>query len=203
MITPRPTIGRIVHYVSHGTPPRPDGSQAFASTCRTALVTEVGESWGVGLCAVNPTGLFFHPISDGPCVFDPNPNPAGGTWHWPEGTREAAAGDAIPAAARVNVTTDLRGDIQRLEDAALNPAPAPVIRSAVWAGGPGGESVVHTTNDYLVGVRAGDIVLTTLAPNISIPTDRALRLAAWIVALADPTHDHAEFRRVLEAVEAT
>lgn len=38
----KPTVGRIVHYVSHGTPPREDGSQAFPSACRTALVTEVG-----------------------------------------------------------------------------------------------------------------------------------------------------------------
>jgi hypothetical protein len=31
------TVGRTVHYVSHGTPPRPDGSQAFAPACRAAI----------------------------------------------------------------------------------------------------------------------------------------------------------------------
>jgi hypothetical protein len=36
----------------------------------------------VGLCAVNPTGLFFHSIADGGSLYDPNGS--GGTWHWPE-----------------------------------------------------------------------------------------------------------------------
>ena len=38
----RPSVGRIVHYVSHGTPLRPDGTQAYSSVCRAAMVTEVG-----------------------------------------------------------------------------------------------------------------------------------------------------------------
>jgi hypothetical protein len=96
----QPSVGQIVHYVSHGTPVRHDGSQAFTSQCRAAILTEVGpipdgdmaqadiEHWDeearyvVGLCAVNPTGLFFHSIADGGSLYDPNRS--GGTWHLPE-----------------------------------------------------------------------------------------------------------------------
>ncbi len=77
----QPTVNRAVHYVSHGTPVREDGTQAFAAACRAATVTEVdGET--VGLCVINPTGLFFHPLADGGVVYDEDRGP--GTWHWPE-----------------------------------------------------------------------------------------------------------------------
>jgi hypothetical protein len=87
----KPSVGRIVHYVSYGTP----GGE-FTSQCRAAIVTEVVpetpdnqvqgeiESWDaaalvrVGLCVMNPTGLF---LNQG-LRYDPNG--AGGTWHWPE-----------------------------------------------------------------------------------------------------------------------
>ena len=89
-----PSIGRIVHYVSHGTPVRADGTQAYSSECRAAVVTEVNRyapgSTGdradeVGLCVLNPTGQFFSrnvPFGKGdvPCV----PSQlTGGTWQWP------------------------------------------------------------------------------------------------------------------------
>lgn len=91
-----PSVGRIVHYVSYGSPIRPDGTQAFTSECRAAIVTEVVsesegnlaqgaiEQWDppalvkVGLCVTNPTGLFFHQGVQW------SPNNTGGTWHWPE-----------------------------------------------------------------------------------------------------------------------
>lgn len=91
----QPSVGRIVHYVSHGTPHRTDGSQAFPSECRAAIVTQVGEMPpgtgninteaspvmpAVGLCVLNPTGLFFH--ESVPCSHAANRE--GGTWHWPE-----------------------------------------------------------------------------------------------------------------------
>jgi hypothetical protein len=79
----RLSAGQIVHYVSHGTPPRPDGSQAFLSVCRAAIVTEVGENDVIGLCAVNPTGLFFHSLKDGGAAHEEDEHP-GGSWHWPE-----------------------------------------------------------------------------------------------------------------------
>jgi len=76
------SVGRDVHYVSHGTPVREDGTQAFPKTCRTAKITEcVGEL--VGLVVFNPTGLFFHTLADGGCQHDEGQHDAG-TWHWPE-----------------------------------------------------------------------------------------------------------------------
>jgi len=77
--TPRPTVGRIVHYVSHGTPPRSDGTQAYTSQCRAAIVTEVGENRIVGLCVLNPEGQFFNRG-----VHHQEDEHAGGSWHWPE-----------------------------------------------------------------------------------------------------------------------
>lgn len=84
---PLPGIGDRVHYVAHGTPIRPDGTQAYASVCRAAIVTQVGawitvettmrdsfdrsegrpirtaEQWfyddALGLMVANPTGQFF------------------------------------------------------------------------------------------------------------------------------------------------
>jgi hypothetical protein len=73
----KPSVGRIVHYVSYGTP----GGE-YKSQCRAALVTEVNDNLDdqnrVGLAVLNPTGLFFDqdlPYSEGH---------EGGTWHWPE-----------------------------------------------------------------------------------------------------------------------
>ncbi|WP_086778041.1 hypothetical protein [Streptomyces griseus] len=86
---PVPTIGRAVHYVSQGSPVRPDGTQAFPSVRRSAEITEVDEEGRVGLLVKNPTGLFFHPIGHeaGPCPHaEPVPGAPlqPGTWHWPE-----------------------------------------------------------------------------------------------------------------------
>jgi hypothetical protein len=76
----KPTVGRIVHYVAHGTPVREDGTQAFPSVCRAAIITEVnGPIISVGLAVLNPAGLFFH----ADCLQD-EVDHAGGTWHWPE-----------------------------------------------------------------------------------------------------------------------
>lgn len=85
---PRPSVGRIVHYVSHGTPVREDGSQAFPPACRAAIVTEVDpdDPARVGLQVFNPTGNFFHPLDAGGSrhvAADEQP-PTGGSWHYPE-----------------------------------------------------------------------------------------------------------------------
>ena len=92
----QPTVGRIVHYVSYGTPVRADGTQAFTSQCRAADVTEVdpADPNRVGLMVKNPTGLFFHSLADGGCTYDEwdgtdavqGAVPQGGSWHWPERT---------------------------------------------------------------------------------------------------------------------
>ena len=93
-----PSVGRIVHYVSHGTPVREDGTQAYTSQCWAADVTEVDPSgYRVGLMVKNPTGLFFHALADGGSDHDPGVRRAdpddwscdgqhhgGGTWHWSE-----------------------------------------------------------------------------------------------------------------------
>ncbi|THA54221.1 hypothetical protein [Streptomyces sp. A1136] len=85
MSQPSPTVGRIVHYVSHGTPLRSDGSQAFPPACRAAVVTEVdADNLGrVGLAVLNPTGTFFHPLAGGGSVVSEGAR-LGGSWHWPE-----------------------------------------------------------------------------------------------------------------------
>jgi hypothetical protein len=83
----KPTVGRIVHYVSYGTP----GGE-YASQCRAAVVTEVtgpafdpatggdaDDSTVVGLCVLNPTGTFFNQG-----VVQDEAGHRGGTWHWPE-----------------------------------------------------------------------------------------------------------------------
>ena len=82
-----PSVGRIVHYVSYGTP----GGE-YASECRAAIVTEVPEflpgpepldgcpngtegTWVVGLMVANPAGQFFNRG----CLQDEDGH-AGGTW---------------------------------------------------------------------------------------------------------------------------
>ncbi|HXJ25919.1 MAG TPA: hypothetical protein VNH17_09470, partial [Streptosporangiaceae bacterium] len=72
-----PSVGRIVHYVSYGTP----GGE-YSRECRAAIITEVTShptlpetvSLNVGLCVFNPKGMFFNtaPYDDG------KPDNAGG-----------------------------------------------------------------------------------------------------------------------------
>lgn len=83
----QPSVGRIVHYVSHGTPVRHDGTRAFESECRAAIITAVhnmdpvpehGVPY-VDLCVLNPSGMFFNTN----VLFDESGITAG-SWHWPE-----------------------------------------------------------------------------------------------------------------------
>lgn len=67
-----PTINRMVHYMSYGSK---DGR--YEATCRAAVVTEVHDEDNVGLCVLNPTGIFF----DRNVRLDDDQGP--GTWHWP------------------------------------------------------------------------------------------------------------------------
>jgi len=79
----RPTVGRVVHYVSVGGGPYP-------SACRAAIVTEVtglDDDERVGLAVLNPTGIHFRELpadleSKGGVGHDEQQAP--GTWHWPE-----------------------------------------------------------------------------------------------------------------------
>ena len=68
----KPSVGRVVHYHSYGTP----GGE-FKPLPRAAIVTQVNEDGTIGLCAVNPTGLFFHER----CPYSEAPKP--GHWNWP------------------------------------------------------------------------------------------------------------------------
>jgi hypothetical protein len=78
----RPSVGRVVHYTSYGTP----GGE-YTSECRAAIVTEViddhlfaarGVNPPLSLCVLSPNGMFFDRN------VDPGPAGDGGTWHWPE-----------------------------------------------------------------------------------------------------------------------
>jgi hypothetical protein len=80
----KPSVGRIVHYVSYGSPVLEDGTQAFASQCRAAIITEVlGDPQAadtmVNLAVLNPQGLFFDHAT-----MHSEDDRIGGTWHWPE-----------------------------------------------------------------------------------------------------------------------
>ena len=69
---PAPSIGRIVHYQSYGTP----GGE-YLPEPRAAVVTSVGVNEQVGLAILNPTGLFFN--ESVPPADEPTP----GHWNWP------------------------------------------------------------------------------------------------------------------------
>lgn len=78
----QPSVGRVVHYRSYGTP----GGE-YSSECRAAMVTAVHGSAPVpehgvphvDLFVMNPTGVFLNAA----CLYDEDTK-AGGTWHWPE-----------------------------------------------------------------------------------------------------------------------
>jgi hypothetical protein len=73
---PQPSVGRIVHYESYGTP----GGE-YQSMCRAAIIAEVldGDTHGVvNLVVFNPQGLFFN------VSHQDEETKRGGTWHWPE-----------------------------------------------------------------------------------------------------------------------
>lgn len=72
----KPSIGRIVHYRSYGTP----GGE-YKQECRAAIIAAVVNDTTLDLAVVNPEGLFFsHRV-----YLDGGPDSTnGGTWHWPE-----------------------------------------------------------------------------------------------------------------------
>jgi hypothetical protein len=69
----KPSVGRIVHYMSYGS----KGGE-FTPECRAAVVAELVSETHTALVVMNPTGLFFNT-----CEQDEDAK-AGGTWHWPE-----------------------------------------------------------------------------------------------------------------------
>lgn len=79
-----PSVGRIVHYQSHGSP-----NGQHKSEPRAAIITAVREAPNgtlveaaptgqvVDLCVLNPTGMYF----DRETPFSETPKP--GCWNWP------------------------------------------------------------------------------------------------------------------------
>jgi hypothetical protein len=79
-----PSVGRMVHYTSYGTP-----KGEYDSVCRAAVITEVEAAEVVGLCVLNPTGQFFNQhVPHDETETDHGRGP-GGTWHWPERVEDA------------------------------------------------------------------------------------------------------------------
>ncbi|MGW4802987.1 hypothetical protein [Kitasatospora sp. NPDC004272] len=97
----QPTVGRTVHYHSHGSPVLPDGTQRYTSHPRAAIITAVPAylraepydgcpngmldhegkpMWLASLAVINPTGLFFD--ENVPYAEEPTP----GCWSWPPRT---------------------------------------------------------------------------------------------------------------------
>jgi hypothetical protein len=77
----KPSVGRIVHYQSYGTP-----LGEYTSQPRAAVITELYPhceneaplpDMTVGLCILNPTGLFFTKHVQ----YSEEPRP--GCWSWP------------------------------------------------------------------------------------------------------------------------
>jgi hypothetical protein len=67
------SVGRIVHYVSYGTP----GGE-YVSECRAAIITGVTDANDVALSVFSPNGMFFNQsVRRGDTH-------QGGSWHWPE-----------------------------------------------------------------------------------------------------------------------
>ncbi len=107
----KPSVSRIVHYRSYGTP-----NGEYSAQCRAAVITEVG-AWittvtvatqakyvehgyrnvrhltqefrddAVSLTVFNPTGLFFNGAGLVACLYDET-GEVPGTWHWPERVEE-------------------------------------------------------------------------------------------------------------------
>lgn len=115
----RPSVGRVVHYVSFGTP----GGE-YPRCCRAAVITEVNGTYErtagrqhltgplepageqippVSLAVLNPTGAFFNQN----VPHDPGTTAGGGTrlcggkqyrggsWHWPEIVRDETAAKTL------------------------------------------------------------------------------------------------------------
>lgn len=74
----KPTVGRIVHYQSYGTP----GGEYLAQP-RAAVVSEVNADPNpgelIGVVVLNPTGMFFNRN----VPHAPNDVPTPGAWNWP------------------------------------------------------------------------------------------------------------------------
>lgn len=71
----KPSIGRIVHYVAHGSP---DGTYKPGEH-RAAIITAVHNETAISAAVLNPTGLQF-----AASLFQDEGEKKPGSWHWPE-----------------------------------------------------------------------------------------------------------------------
>lgn len=62
------------------------------------------------------------------------------------------------------------------------------------------EEPIETLNQFIVAAN-GDCIVVMHPPNTPLTKEEALNLAAYLVALADPTHER--FAKVLKAIEST
>lgn len=69
----KPTVGRIVHYHSYGTP----GGE-FKPEARAAVVAAVHEGEECSVVVLNPSGMFFNKAKHAP-----GDVPTPGHWNWP------------------------------------------------------------------------------------------------------------------------
>lgn len=69
----KPSVGRVVHYISYGTP-----NGEFKPEHRAAIITAVHDDndMTVDLCVLNPTGIYFNQ--------GVNFGDREGQWHWCE-----------------------------------------------------------------------------------------------------------------------
>lgn len=88
MTLAKPTIGRIVHFVSAG-----HSLGTYSSTCRAAIVTDVKDDNSISCAVFSGKGMYFY---EGLTYDEGN---AGGTWHWPEMVN-APTSSILPAAAK-------------------------------------------------------------------------------------------------------
>ncbi len=75
-----PSVGRIVHYQSYGTPGGEHGSLPRAAIITCLVSPTATEPDRVGLAIFNPTGVFFN--TSVPFSAEPEP----GHWSWPPRT---------------------------------------------------------------------------------------------------------------------
>jgi hypothetical protein len=74
----KPSVGRIVHYQSYGSPGGEYKSEPCAAIV-TALFSDSETTGVISLCVINPTGLFFPTW----VAHAPDDVPTPGCWNWP------------------------------------------------------------------------------------------------------------------------
>lgn len=74
-MTPKPSVGRIVHYMTRGSADRVYPPVPFAS-----IITQVHTDTCVDLVTFGPSGMRFETSVQ----FDVNHMNQPGTWHWPK-----------------------------------------------------------------------------------------------------------------------